>query len=162
MRLASKSHPFARTLFRTDGNRQKHAPLSQSERVNGYGSRKAVRVRKRTLKLPIGTTPRMPPEPSAAKGAREWLLSSWPVLFNPLSPVPLAIGIRRDLLKIRPDRVSDRGVRRALRWWCSSPAYLDALARGGRRYGLTGPTEMVTGEQRDRAARQLSRITARR
>jgi len=111
-----------------------------------------------TLKLRPGTPPRPVPEPDPAKAARTWFMQAYPLLFNPLRPVPLSIGIRRDLLKLRPKPITDRSVRYALRSWCRSPAYLDALARGGHRYNLQGPAGKVTDEQRERAAETLRKL----
>jgi sRNA-binding protein len=106
-----------------------------------------------TLKLRPGTPPRPKPQPDPATVARTWFMQAYPLLFNPLHPVPLALRIRTQLRKARPAHVSDSGVRRALAAWCSSPAYLDALTHARNRHGLTGPDGKVTDEQRERARR---------
>ena len=109
-----------------------------------------------TLKLPPGARPRPKPEPDPATVARTWFMRAYPLLFNPLHPVPLALRIRTELRKARPAHVSDSGIRRALAAWCNSPAYLDALTTCRNRHGLAGPDGKVTDEQSERAKRQLS------
>ncbi len=108
-----------------------------------------------TLSLPPGTCPRSSAATDPATVARAWFMGKWPLLFNPIAPVPLAIGIRRDLLKARGESVSDSGVRRALKSWCNQPMYLERIACGGYRYGPTGPAGKVTDKQRKRATRTL-------
>ncbi len=74
----------------------------------------------------------------------------FPVLFDAHRPVPLAIGIHKPLGKLI-------GVQRAkflLEWWTSWPAYVAAVAAGGRRHSLDGSDAgEITEEQRSLAVR---------
>ena len=70
--------------------------------------------------------------------------------------VPLQIGIRRILLTQLPEDISSRTLARALRRWTTQNQYLQALAGGGKRYGLYGEfAGEVSKEHQTEAARRL-------
>jgi len=116
-----------------------------------------------TLHLPSRSAPipeppappvRAPAPPPAAPGAgpiarRVADLAEcrrrFPVLFDADRPLPLAIGIHKPLAELF-------SVKRAgflLKWWTRCPAYVAAVAAGGRRYNLDGTDAgEITEEQR--------------
>lgn len=64
------------------------------------------------------------------------LASHYPALFHPANPKPLAIGIHAAM---RDDSgMSGAKIRRALYRWCNSREYLQAIAKGGPRWGVDG------------------------
>jgi hypothetical protein len=58
----------------------------------------------------------------------------FPRLFDPDHPVPLAVGIHRELAP----RVGFKRAQRLMAWWTAQPAYVAAIAAGGNRYRLDG------------------------
>lgn len=81
-----------------------------------------------------------------------------PELWNPDAPVPLAIGIHRQLYPLAERlQMSRRGLRKFLSRWTASEGYRQALAEtGARRYDLDGsPAGEVSEEHRDEARQQL-------
>ena len=81
------------------------------------------------------------------------LCQAFPACFNRTDPRPLKIGLGDELLALAgvhpalADLTRTR-IRRALTVYTGMPAYRQALARGGPRYGLDGqPTGEVTPEQ---------------
>ncbi len=103
-----------------------------------------------TLRLNKPSNRQPLPTPTPEKVAKRWLMNDWPELFSTDSPKPLAIGIRMELVKIRPAEVSHKGLRRALARWCSRLDYLSAVARGGPRFGLNGEHGEITPDQQQR------------
>lgn len=53
-------------------------------------------------------------------------------------PVPLAVGLRQQLRAAIPPLATERKLRRAITWWCHSPAYLEAVAAGQERRNIDG------------------------
>lgn len=94
-------------------------------------------------------------EPTLNDRVRDYqihLVSTYPSLFDPANPKPLAIGIREVLFKTRPGGKSKRVVRRFLARWTRRKHYQKALAAGGHRFGLNGmPDGSTTPEQREKA-----------
>lgn len=88
------------------------------------------------------------PKPDPRRLARDWLVATFPELFNPERPVPLAIGIKRVLLRQRPANITHAGLSRALAQWTDGLLYHRAVAAGGLRHGLAGPAGIVTAEDR--------------
>ena len=79
----------------------------------------------------------------------------FPVLFDPDHPLPLAIGIHKELGKVL-------GMKRAMRlleWWAREwRPYVAAIAAGGRRYNLDGSeADEVTEAARADAVWRLTR-----
>lgn len=90
-------------------------------------------------------------QPDPRRAAREWLCATFPELFNPASPLPLAVGIKRHLLRRRPATVSYSGLSRALSQWTDALPYHRAIAAGGHRYGLDGPSGAVSADEQAHA-----------
>jgi sRNA-binding protein len=63
-----------------------------------------------------------------------------PELFNYAEPVPLAIGIDRQIIELGMDAETTSDV---LMWWCGSPRYRTAVANGGQRFNLDGSPQTV-------------------
>jgi ProP effector len=93
----------------------------------------------------------------AEKQERTHLVRVWLQTFPVFErAVPLQIGIRQILLAQRPVGISRRTLNRALRNWTSQAQYQQALASGGKRYGLYGEhAGAVTPLQQAKAARKL-------
>jgi sRNA-binding protein len=74
------------------------------------------------------------------------LCEAFPACFSRSAPKPLKIGLGEELLALAD--LSRTQLRRALKVYTGAPAYRQALAQGGPRYGLDGqPTGEVTPEQ---------------
>ena len=91
--------------------------------------------------------------------ARERL---WPLLSNVfpeafrLPPVPLAIGIHKQILEVASEDIDPRELGAFLRYWVGRWSYLQAVRRGELRCNLDGSIAgSPTIEQRDDAARRL-------
>jgi hypothetical protein len=101
-----------------------------------------------------------PPTPAEAEAQRiAWRVADlahcrerWPVLFDPDHPLPLAIGIHKQLGPVL-------GIKRAARlleWWCRAwRPYGEAVARGGQRYNLDGSEAEEITEQARIIAREM-------
>lgn len=73
----------------------------------------------------------------------------WPALFNPIAPVPLAIGIRQQM---HATGIPHSQLKRGLSVWCSCRCYLRSLATGDARFGLDEvPAGGMTEAQQTRA-----------
>jgi len=104
---------------------------------------------------PGGSTQKAPPaakaiNPEKVERAKAWCLSL-PVFK---APVPLKVGICKDLLVARPEDVTHKALKGFLRRWVKSPAYLQALARGGPRYGVGGAEDGAVAKDHQRVARK--------
>lgn len=87
-----------------------------------------------------------------------------PTLWDPSRPLPLAVGMHRQLFPIGEARQLSRSdVRRFLQKWTSSRSYLAALAEPeARRFNLDGsPAGQVSPRDRERAERRLERFRSR-
>lgn len=71
------------------------------------------------------------------EAALRWLRKTYPAVFRPSAPLPLAIGVHRDIRVCMPKELH-AGLRRALARLCNRPLYLEALVQGGPRYSLNG------------------------
>jgi sRNA-binding protein len=126
-----------------------------------------------TLRLTPRAAPATPPPPPAPAaptgriGRRVADLATcrqkFPAVFDADRPLPLAIGIDRDLAAIL-------GVKRArflLAWWTGNAAYVAAVARGGARFRLDGTEDGLVSEEHralaslDRAARVARKYGSR-
>ena len=88
--------------------------------------------------------PRLEPAPWVAAG--EFLRSTYPV-FDREAPVPLAIGIHRDIGAAHPD-LSRNAIRGFLLRHTQRRAYRQGLTTGAPRFGLDGmPCGEVTAKQ---------------
>ncbi|WP_268810974.1 ProQ/FINO family protein [Caballeronia choica] len=94
------------------------------------------------------------------------LQAAYPTLFDPANPVPLALGITKQLSAARQAgtlvlAATPMGL--ALSGWVNSDRYIAALAAGGFRTGLDGqPTEPVSPEHVAVAAAMLRRRAKRK
>ena len=76
-----------------------------------------------------------------------YLQQHFPHLFT--IPVPLKIGIGRDLLRSPVRAYTQKTLSAFLHHWTRSPAYCDAVERGKHRYDLEGNIcPMVTNQSR--------------
>lgn len=87
------------------------------------------------------------------------LAEHFPHLFRPDDPKPLAIGIHKS---IRDDiGLSGAKIRRGLREWTRSVAYLCALAEGGPRYDINGNVDgEISGDAIEGARERLGALDA--
>jgi sRNA-binding protein len=87
------------------------------------------------------------------------LCEAFPACFSRSAPKPLKIGLGEELLALAD--LSRTQLRRALKVYTGAPAYRQALAQGGPRYGLDGqPTGEVTPEQQTFARTPRTPATA--
>lgn len=105
-----------------------------------------------TLKLKTPSR-RMKP----AMTAEKFLRQKYPDLFAKC--VPLALHIHKQLRPL-PDGVSMKALRRFLQDWCGQRAYLKAVAKGGPRYGVSGPDGKVTPKQIQFARWKLRKLAS--
>jgi ProQ/FINO family len=93
--------------------------------------------------------------------AREKLLPMLREVFPqafPLPPVPLAIGIHREILAIAGDEIDPADLSAFLRYWCTRRSYLTAIWRGQGRRNLDGSIAGVpTIKERNDAGRGVWR-----
>ncbi len=91
------------------------------------------------------------------------LAGHWPRLFNPHRPVPLALGIDRELAALLRPSMNRKRIRRFRACWCGRTAYLRALAAPRAvRHGLRGPVGPVAPEHRVHAMKRLRERQARK
>jgi hypothetical protein len=72
----------------------------------------------------------------------------FPVLFDMTCPQPLAIGVDKRLAAL----IGDDRAGFLLAWWTRWPAYVAAVAAGGRRYHLDGSEAGEISEEHRRTA----------
>ncbi len=77
------------------------------------------------------------------------IAADFPIQFRPSGPVPLAIGIHRDLARHYKGRFTSKQIRIFLKFWCSRREYHEAVASGQSRVGLAGEIRGITGDHRD-------------
>ncbi len=73
------------------------------------------------------------------------LATTYPKLFDPAAPLPLAIGIHKKL-RDRLD-LTHSEIKRALTVWCQRELYQQTLIRSSLRHDLDGSTSYITPEQ---------------
>jgi ProP effector len=114
--------------------------------------------------------PKLPaPDPDKARKARRRMAKQviielrkcCPNAFT-YSPVPLKIGVSRDVVALLADTYSRKVIRRALAFWTGRSVYLEAIARGGARYDLDGTIAGEVGEEHERRGRDELAERARR
>lgn len=89
------------------------------------------------------------------------LESRWPKLFDSSSPKPLSRDILRELVEALQGEVELAALSSALKRYREAPAYIEALAAGGERRGLCGPSGKVEEGTRTHALRMLHEGRAR-
>jgi hypothetical protein len=101
-----------------------------------------------------------PPTPATAEAQRvAWRIADlavcrerYPALFDPDHPLPLAIGIHKQLGPV----LGVKRAKRLLEWWCGEwRPYTDAVARGGKRYNLDGSEAGEVAEAARIIAREM-------
>ena len=128
-------------------------------------------AQQRGLELPAEPTEPEPPASPNPKISKKpaWLEQQraardklWPLLREvfgevfKLPPVPLAVGIHRQILDVAGDEIDAAELSRFLRYWCSRWSYLVAVWRGEPCRNLDGsPAGAPTLEQRNAAGRQV-------
>lgn len=76
-----------------------------------------------------------------------WLYQKYPTVFSLKKPIPLAIGVGKELLKQLPDNVTPAEFKVAMNWYCLRMAYQKAILKHSQRINLQG--ELV-GEVQER------------
>ncbi len=104
------------------------------------------------------TTPERKPHPNRV--AFDELHELYPELFTLRAAKPLKIGIHKDLAE--DGKLSKTRIRRALNFYVRQLAYLRAVAAGGERHGLTGPSGEVTEKDQAHAQEQVKEIEEKR
>lgn len=110
---------------------------------------------------PITAATKTPPAPPRAPPARVPVSSilarmqdRWPKLFDPAAPVPLEIGIHKQIKAA--GGFSGKELSRALKVWTGRRAYIEQVARSTLRHGIDGTTSYITPTQTDHAREQLA------
>jgi len=86
-------------------------------------------------------------------------LNHVPKVFDPDTPIPLAIGANNQLIELG---IAKQAVGGILSWWCSRPEYRAALARGGNRHNIDGSIHgPISTDDQQHAADQISRARER-
>jgi sRNA-binding protein len=86
----------------------------------------------------------------------ELLKAVAPVVFR-IPPVPLAVGIRRQVLDLAGDEYTWNEVAAVLRRWTGRYDYVVAIAAGGQRFNIDGtPAGEVMPEHQQFARAQLA------
>lgn len=107
---------------------------------------------------PKKATPERKPHPNRV--AFDELHELYPELFTLRAAKPLKIGIHKDLAE--DGKLSKTRIRRALNFYVRQLAYLRAVAAGGERHGLTGPSGEVTEKDQAHAQEQVKEIEEKR
>jgi sRNA-binding protein len=94
------------------------------------------------------------PAQKPPEAALEAFKERFPAVFT--KPTPLKIGTREELIAACPD-LSKGSIRRALKQWCRSKPYLEAVTEGVTRINIHGkPACVVTSAQQAHAKTRLS------
>src|SRR4051812_14638542 len=72
----------------------------------------------------------------------------FPATFNEARPVPLSFNVAASIKQHLS--VSWNDTQHFIRWWTTRPAYIAALARGGRRHTIDGTSDDVAVSRGDR------------
>ena len=94
------------------------------------------------------------------------LIEAFPACFSRTAPQPLKIGLGEELLALAGVHpaladLTRTQLRRALKVYTGSPAYRQALAKGGPRYDLAGqPAGEVTPDQQAAAKTPRPKLPA--
>ena len=88
------------------------------------------------------------------------IIALWPDLFNREAPLPLAIGIHKEIKAMLPEAPT-KGISGFLSWWTARKPYLKAVIKGGPRWQLnTCKAGEVAPDEQKQAAERLERIAA--
>ena len=85
------------------------------------------------------------------------LVFAHPMLFEAKNPLPLAVGVREEILAAHPG-TDERKLHRLLSWWTGRPSYLRRMTEGAVRHGLSETRSEVTAEQAEFARKTLDKI----
>ncbi len=81
----------------------------------------------------------------AAQKILRQLKAKYPIVFNPKKPLPLALGISKEIVKDLPDCVP-ASLKLALTLWSKKAIYLQAVISGVNRHNLDGSIAGVIQE----------------
>ncbi len=137
--------------------------LKRGKRPERAAAKPVALARKETIKVKAKSATPRPPQPQQEHTGNDVdllaaLQAAAPDLWNPRAPVPLAIGIHKQLYSIAEEvRMSRRSLRRFLSEWTSSSVYRRAMLEPeAKRYNLDGSeAEAVSEEHRVEARRRL-------
>lgn len=95
-----------------------------------------------------------------AKKFLEQLKSTYPIIFNSAKPLPLAIGIEKEIAKRHPE--SSRAIQKlALSLWTRREKYLNAVIAGENRHTLDGAVAgTIQNSEKEYSQAKLERIAA--
>lgn len=97
--------------------------------------------------------------PVSLTNTKDWVLETFPVVFNPHTPRPLDIGIAKRLIDCKPENISNTSIKKFLRQWTNQLPYLKSVAAPqSQRHALNGsPTNPITDQHRSHAQQLLQR-----
>jgi ProP effector len=89
---------------------------------------------------------------ATCKTVIHWLREKYPLCFSKENPLPLKIGIIKDIFAVLPPDISRLSVRKALARYTKSPEYKQALKTCPHRYDLNGNEAGIVSEEHKSAA----------
>ena len=95
--------------------------------------------------------------PSKVVRGMNILIESYPKLFATKEPLPLAIGVKNQILAEQAE--SKSAIRRAIHYYCNSLKYLHSFKTNTHRYDLKGnPVIELSQADKEYAAQQCREI----
>jgi sRNA-binding protein len=67
-----------------------------------------------------------------------WLLKQYPSVFSYTAPIPLEIGIAKELLAQLPEDITASDFKHTISWYCGRTLYLQAVLKHSQRINLQG------------------------
>ncbi len=112
--------------------------MEQSSNNTVFNSFKELQGLKESLKKPVQPVQsKHQVNFEEAKKVLQQLKASYPLVFNAKKPLPLALGVAKEIAKNCPE-LAGPILRLALAIWTKKEIYLQAVSAGGNRYDLNG------------------------
>jgi ProP effector len=89
---------------------------------------------------------------ATCKTVVRWLRDKYPLCFSKENPLPLKIGIIKDIFAVLPPDISRLSLRKTLARYTKSPKYKQALKTCPHRYDLDGNEAGIVSEEHKSAA----------
>lgn len=165
-RAARKTPVIPRSVVRptakSASSRSPDAARSANKAGSKPGNRAAGKTRTAERRRRAAQPPARPPSTGTDADLLAALQAVAPELWNPEAPVPLAVGIHKQLHHIAEQvDMSRKSVRKFLSRWTSSTRYQQALIEPGAvRFNLDGSSAGEVSEEHRELSRQ--RVTAPR
>ena len=128
-----------------------------------FSSFKDLQALKESFKKPVQSSkPKHQTNFEEAKQALQQLKKLYPVAFNVKKPLPLALGVAKEISKNCPELAAPL-LRLAMAIWTKQAIYLQAVIAGGNRYDLDGSVSGVVQEsEKEYSQKMLDRKHAKK